>query len=419
MRLTKSTYILITLLLSVSFWKIMPIGPFLKTDVIFVLQMIWGILGYLKWGRIISKPLFKQPYTQIPIWIWFAVALSFFAAYYYHEQSFFGSLIASRFMLYYAILWILLIVRPNEKEIIKAFDTFSVLYVLVFLLNSYAPFSVTYEKTDWLIQYKKGLLVSDFVGDEDYGRMLIGIELVFLSLSFRVQQLLTRYENKTFIKVLFFYSIIFLVQNRSNLLPATIIFFYGLFMMKTNNKMLILFFSAIILSVFVYLTFNNWLSLYNESINQLSDKDYNRIKAYNYFLFEANKSWINGLIGNGFLSLNETNLMSQQKENGIYNSDVGFIGIWNYYGIIPVILYVYYTVNAFFTKSIPFYVKAMSFHILIGFYSVSHFISNNSITLWFLVYIYLFVYYKENNIIFRKFKKNNIAKVQINENTHQ
>lgn len=406
MSISKFVYILILLLLSVGLWTILPIGKYLQGDVLLIVQLLWYFYGYMKWGRSKYKPLFKKPYIYVPLWIWLAIFLSFFSAYYYYGQSFIQSTITSRTLIYYSGLWVLLLIRPSEKDVIKAFDAFSVLFLIVFLLNNFAPFVITNSKLQMIMDYNSGRINYDYSSiARSFGNYIDGFQFIYLSFAYRVQKIIKSYTFIDFSKMLFFFTIIFIVQNRSNLIPTVLLLFYGLIRVRSKYKPIVILFFAIIVVFIASLTFNQWYALFSQTISELNNNDYNRIKAFNYFLFEANPHWINYFIGNGLLSTHASSLKADLMASGIYNSDMGFIGMWNYYGIIPIILYFVFIIKSFISKSIPFYVKAIAFHILVCSLTISHFMGNSSYSIWFFMFIYLYAYHNEKGDFFRKVLK--------------
>lgn len=397
MNLTKKIYILITLLLSVNFWTVLPIGNILKGDLLLIMQLIWFIFGYMKWGYKSNKILFRKPYIYIPILMWLAVFISFIPAYYYQNQSFIQSLITSRTLVYYIGIWILLLIQPTEKDVIKALDVFSVLFLIVFLLNSFASFYITADK----IQQTKEM-VEVQKNSRFFGNYIAGFQFVYISLAYRVQKVTKSFSISDFYKILLYFGIIFLVQNRSNLLPAAILLIIAMLKFKSKYKYILIIILTIILLVLVSLTSDLWYSIIYQTKSELNNNDYNRIIAFNYFIFDANPSWINFFIGNGFISSHASDLKANLMTTGIYNSDMGFIGMWNYYGIIPIIIYFTLIVKSFLSNFIPFYVKAISFHILIGSLTISHFMGNSSFSMYFFIFIYLYTYYSMKNSFLKR-----------------
>ena len=152
----------------------------------------------------------------------------------------------------------------------------------------------------------------------------------------------------------------------------------------------------IIVAILLFFTWNVWVDLTEETISQLNNEDYNRVLAYNYYLFEANNNWITTVLGNGLLSTRVTSQMYDLWEAGIVNSDVGFIGYWNQLGLIPIFVFFVVIIKALVAKTCPFFVKALGAHILGGALTMSYF-GDPSTILWFSLFYYLFVYYTRIN----------------------
>ena len=72
---------------------------------------------------------------------------------------------------------------------------------------------------------------------------------------------------------------------------------------------------------------------------------------------------------------------------GIHNSDVGFVGLWNHYGILPVIATVIVAVKGL-KKGSPLYLKFNALFILIGGATIACFNTPDKI-LWLCTFIYL------------------------------
>jgi hypothetical protein len=77
-------------------------------------------------------------------------------------------------------------------------------------------------------------------------------------------------------------------------------------------------------------------SLFLETVDQLTNPEYNRIKAILYaFSLPNGKASI--LIGNGFVSGNFNPIVDELRQEGIYYSDIGLVGLWHVYGLLPVL----------------------------------------------------------------------------------
>ena len=134
-------------------------------------------------------------------------------------------------------------------------------------------------------------------------------------------------------------------------------------------------------------TLPQWIKLFTQTFTELGDDDYNRILAYNYFLFDACPSFVYYLTGTGFISANTTSLMQDLMAEGIYNSDVGFVGLWNFYGVLPIIAFVILIVKGL-GRSKPYFVKFNAVLILVGSVTIACFNTMDKI-LWPCFYIFM------------------------------
>ena len=79
--------------------------------------------------------------------------------------------------------------------------------------------------------------------------------------------------------------------------------------------------------------------------------------------------------------------MKDLMDAGIYNSDVGFVGLWNHYGILPILTIVAVAIKGL-KKSSPLYLKFNAFFVLISGATIGCFNTPDKL-LWLCVYIYL------------------------------
>jgi hypothetical protein len=102
------------------------------------------------------------------------------------------------------------------------------------------------------------------------------------------------------------------------------------------------------------------------------------------------------IFGNGLLSLKVESgqLIEEMMTHGYVQSDIGIIGFWSIYGILPLI--VIYTVifKILYRKFYPFYIKAMAAHILLVPICFSF---NRFDSLLFIFLFYLFAYHTKNH----------------------
>ena len=206
-----------------------------------------------------------------------------------------------------------------------------------------------------------------------------------------------KFKDDTNYVNIFYFALAFIfllaMSNRSNLFAAVITITVSSIIVKSQNKSRIV---AIVLLGFLVSFFamdSYWSSLFAETGEQLNDDDYNRIKAFNYYLHEGSRNLLTVILGNGFLSSRASSIMEDLMALGIYNSDMGFIGFWNQFGIIPVIVFILLPLFAIKNKTIPLYVKMIGAHILLSSYSIGYYGSPGHAMIFILFY-YLFVRFR-------------------------
>ena len=399
----KTTYLLLLTLITVHFFDILPVG--------YVMGENSGIIGTLMlyfwifWGYKIYKKQTDVCLNCIrnrkPImWILMGIFLSFIPAYIFHGQYFLTSLIAYREVYIWFFGLIILIICPEPKDIIKALTVFSILFAIASVLKTifmrdlfYFPFSEVGEK------------VLDKGGEEGELMFGDGLGLLLIPLYYYADQVREVVTKKALRYLLFFLAALFVIQNRSTLFVAMAIVLFMMMTKKTKYRLLFIFIFGLLAIVFFVYTADTWSSLFEETSTQIDDDDYNRVKAFAYFMNEANKSWITVILGNGFLSSNATSLMADLREVGIVNSDMGLIGFWNQFGIIPIIVFASCIVKSILKKNIPLYVKATGLHILCGAFTMSY-LAMGTMALLFIFYYYLYIYYSQYPLLSQKTTSN-------------
>ena len=385
--MSKSLYILILLLIGISFWNIKPFGSFLTPDVSIILFLFWGFWGFNKYKSHNYKMLCNYRYNKPIVLFFIAILISFIPAYIYHGQSLVMSISVNRQLIGYLSLPLLLVVRPSFEELKKAMYWFSYLYVMVVVLDSVLSISVI----DRSMQFNNFDEREEYIGESDFVRMIDGIQFIVLSLIFSLNDLKQRFKFKTLLLATFFLFIIYIVQNRSTLFPSVILYVVTLFSLKSGKynffiKGLLLAFMAVMISV----TASQWVELFEETQNQMGDEDYNRMLAYAFFLTQYSPHWICDFIGNGFISAKSSDIMQSLMEDGIYNSDVGFVGFWNHFGLLPIIVMLSLIIKSFYRK-VPYVVKCNAFFLFACSLTIAYFVQLGYI-LWLCLYIYMYSY---------------------------
>jgi hypothetical protein len=246
-----------------------------------------------------------------------------------------------------------------------------------------------------------------FVDDRHFGSYVQGIYFVIFYFYYTVQEFTIKFSWKSIFVILLLLAFVFLYQNRSMLIGILPVLLYSFFKFKSKNKVLLISIFGLILFLGIIFTSDIWMALINQTQRELGDTDYARNTALRYYLFQYSPHWFCYIFGNGFPSGGNSafgNLMWANFSKGIYASDLGMIGTWVDYGIIPLIAIYSVIFTLLIKKEYPLYLKFLSFHILFV-PTIFHFWRNPGVFLFVLVF-YLFAYNKEKNIFIKKHSRN-------------
>lgn len=392
--MSKSIYILILLLISVSFWNVRPIGRFMTQDVSLILFLLWALYGYLKYRPINYKLLCNAKYNKPIVLIGVAVLISFIPAYWFYGQSFFQSIVVNRQLLSYLSLPLLLAIRPSFAELKKALYGFAYFYAAVITIDSIFSIPII----DRNLQSNIYDIEKTLISEGDYVRMIEGVEFIALAFFFSLGDLKKIANLKTLLLSTFFIFIIFLVQNRSTLFPCALLYVLTVFRIK-GGKYVYLIKSGLVVLLIAMISYTaaQWMALFEETQTQLLDEDYNRVKAYTYFLTQYSPHWICSVIGNGFISARSSSIMQTLMAMGIYNSDVGLVGFWNHFGLLPVVVIISLILKSF-SRKMSYVVKCNAFFLLACSFTIAYFV-NIEYILWLCIFIYMYSYNKLSNAL--------------------
>lgn len=390
MKMSKFTYLLISCILMLSFWNIKPIVAFLNRDIILVLTIIWAGVGFVLFRNVFNLPVvFFKKYRWILVLIFAGIFLSMFTSYFFRGQELMTTFVAQRFTYSFILLLSLVYVQPTTNDIIKTLQIVSYITLAAWIGSIVMPslFANISEKS---ISSRN---VSHSV---DIGFYVTGIHLVVLYTYFLIYKYIKHFTVKNFLTAFFWIGFVFLYQNRSMMIGIIVAFIYSLTKLKSKYKFLIIMGACFVACVFIFYTWQIWLSLIEETSSQLNNKDYNRWKALNYYFTEYSPNIWCYILGNGMPSVNNSefgNLYLYNMLRGIYISDIGMIGMWVNYGILPLIGIYYVLIRILLEKKIPLWMKFMSLHICIV-PTIFQFNNTTGILLFSLI-IYVYMYYRE------------------------
>ena len=407
--MNKFLYIFVCLLFAVNFWNLSILMNVLSPDVLLILSWVWilsGIYFFNESKR--RKGLNNFRYNKTIYYILLGVFISMFSAYYFGKQSIMTTLVAQRTIYTFAFLPVILFVQPTERDIAKALKWITIGTVIVWIL--------VHIKTD-LVKLDKESIEQFETEKQDLSSKLEfyvnGIYFVVLYLYFKMNEYIKKFSWNVFVEASLVLTFIILYQNRSMIMGVAPIFIYSLLKFRSNSKTLVIIALTVILCVAIALTSDIWLALINNTQSNLNETDYNRWKALYYYFYQYSQNWFCYIFGNGFPSGGKSplgNLMWANFTKGIYASDLGMIGMWVDYGLIPLIALYTIIVSILSHKYFPLYLKFICLHILFV-PTIFHFWANPGIT-FFVIIIYFYAYYTEQNKKSIQYVSSNTDKLQ-------
>lgn len=387
-RIGMSIDILVLMLLSTSFFELAPLQGFFAGNNAFTFLVIYMAYMYIRYmGLTFRQGIMKH---LIPlVWIFVSLLVSFIPAYLYYGQHLYHSLVVYRKSLVFLSLPLLLSIRPTLREMHLAFYAFGVLFTIV-------SFLATYVYQDWLIP-AEGM---EYVLQEDPLKSMSGLIFMPTSLVFALDDYRRSRRRKYLYLSIFLYAVVFLVQNRTMILSSSAVVFAAAFFNTKARSRLVSSVYLIFFILMVLLVGWDYLSaLMDETMGQLTDEDYNRVKAFNYFISPVNGE-LAFVWGNGFISGHVSSLMADLREEGIYNSDLGLIGLWNQFGLLFPLSVLYYQIQRLSHKS-SFHVRAMALSMLLCALTMAYYFTYASI-LWLCFFYFLMgtdvEYYRNRDI---------------------
>lgn len=309
-------------------------------------------------------------------WILAGLALSYLAAYIYYRQPFYLSFVVNRQFFSLMVFPLLLAVRPTYREMRWALYAFSLICIVT-------TFYVTFVDQT-LVPTREYM---PFIEEGDFVHTLSGLHFILIAFIFSLYELRNKRTVKNFIIVALLFFFVFIARNRTFLIAGCFIVGLSVLSNRSARSRLYAFSVMFIVAAMVAVVLiDSITSLYVETMDQLSNPEYNRIKAILYaFSLPNGKASI--LIGNGFISGNFHSIVSDLNKDGIFYSDIGLIGLWHVYGLLPVIAILAAVIRGLSTNH-SLEVRGNALLILVCSLTIGYFASIETLT-WLCFYLYL------------------------------
>lgn len=381
----KSKLVYLTLMFPIllSGWSIGALS-FLGGNMGYIIKML-----YLLWGYVfLNERTPVSGRTYVPYFITICgIALSMIPANEVHEQSYIQSLITYREFYLWFVLPVLFRMRPSEQTVVKSLTNCIWMMWAVYFMRILTPSLLNLEN-----QY-----MEDWGEDGVFFGYVYGFSLSTIPLFYYGQRLLDDFTKKDLRWVVFLLLFIYVMHSRALMFGVILLMAISVMFGKARRKRDLILLACIIVPIVGYLTFDAWSSLILATTEQLSDNDYNRNKAYLYFLYGSDNTLLTNLLGQGYISTNTSSFEADLGKDGIFTADLGFIGFWFFFGIIPVIGCLLLLFRTIFTRAMPLYVKQLSMLVIVVGMTFSYFgVFGHAI--WFLFIYYLSYYYVEEGM---------------------
>lgn len=149
------------------------------------------------------------------------------------------------------------------------------------------------------------------------------------------------------------------------MLVALPVFLLAIIKTKSKYKWGII---ATIIVIAIPLSYNIISSLVEETNTQMTDSNYNRWNAMNYFFVVRDWNIVNTLVGHGVPCVGSkylNDLLYVQENGNVFISDIGLLGCFFYYGLLIMIIIYKEIIGNVLSKRIPISLRLYSLWMLL------------------------------------------------------
>ena len=367
--------LLFLMLVSSRFFDIIPFEPILAGGgQIFLLLGTMAVIYMTQLGFQLRTGILKHMKTVW--WILGGLALSFIAAYRFYHQPFYLSFVVNRQFFSLVLFPLLLAVRPTYRELKWAVYAFSIICAVT-------TFYVTF--VDQTLVPANDF--TPFIEEGDFVHTLSGLHFVLIAFIFALYEFRNRRTIRKLIPVVLLVLFIFISRNRTFLTSSCFIIALSVLSNRSSRSRLYAFtILSFAVAVVALVLIGTITSLLRETMEQLANPEYNRIKAVLYaFSLPNGKAAI--LIGNGFISGSFNSIVNDLMQEGIFYSDIGLIGLWHVYGLLPVVAILASVIRGL-NRNHSLEVRGNALLILTCSLTIGYFASVETLT-WLSLYLYL------------------------------
>ena len=226
-----------------------------------------------------------------------------------------------------------------------------------------------------------------FIEEGGFVHTLSGLHFVLIAFIFALYEFRNKRSIRKLVPVILLFLFIFIARNRTFLISSCFIVVISVLSNRSSRSRLYAFtILTFVVGVVAIVLINTITSLFIETKDQLANPEYNRIKAVLYaFSLPNGKASI--LIGNGFISGNCNSIVNDLRQEGIFYSDIGLIGLWHVYGLLPVIAILASAIRGL-SRNHSLEVRGNALLILTCSLTIGYFASVETLT-WLCFYLYM------------------------------
>lgn len=355
------TYLIVLFLISCGYFRNVYTMYIFSNDTLFVLQWIWGIIGFIYYQNRIRNRLNT---VQNRKFVYFFIGILFISAlypYFVFNQAWIDTFFSQRFNYSICSYLLFLCIVPNEKEIIKTIKICSLISCCIFVISCFneslflTPEALESRLAGREAGYSKDVGLAGFVPG-----------FAFILLHFYL--LLAKLKNYKFLKTDYFVfiillTIVILAQNRQAILICAILTAYCILFQKRRHlksKIGILLLTAGGVTALAIFLNDIFISLFEETKNQLSDSDYNRWQAIKFYVLGSENNLFTWLFGHCMPSLSGNYIkliVKYNQEYGAMYQDIGWFGVFYLYGATFIGLSFYFLLRGLVRNKISVFLK--------------------------------------------------------------
>lgn len=347
--------------------------------IINALLILYGFMHYKK-GTFINTQNYNWFFWLMTV----SMILSCISVVIFHEQRILDSIMVYRSQIFLLYLPLLFYIQPPICEIRKAVIIYTTTFIILLYISLAIPsifnkmnFENSLETTDLPFLVKSNGLLWN---------------MMFFFLLPESFKKITKYN---LILIMLFLLTVILIQNRQTIIYISIITLYTIFKIKSKIyiKWIILLGCVIIIARTSYI----FDFLINET-KQDTQIDGGRAISLPYFIYDHNPNIIVDFIGNGMDSKKSAYgryLTELGKNYAIWSGDLGIVGVWSIYGLLPVFAIGLLVVKILKQrKNMPYFVTYIASSLFLCPFLLSITESN---FLWWALLMYFYAYFETCN----------------------